>query len=254
MLKTIKISAAVILLLFAIVFFLFKGDSSRSTAETQNSEYVFLLHGLLRSSHSLNKLEKYLSNRGYRVINLDYPSTKQPIPDLAENILDAAVQQCNLAPQEKIHFVTNSMGGIVVRYYLKHFDLPQLGRVVMISPPNGGSELADFFKKSPLFKKIRGPASLQLGTDEESLPLELGPVDFELGIISGNRSFYLLNSAFIPGPDDGIVSVEHTKVEGMADFLLLPYSHPFIMQKEAVFEQVVHFLKYGNFFHQGDNQ
>lgn len=247
MLKTIKRSAAAIILLLAIFLFLFEGDSSRRTADSQNNECVILLHGLLRSSHSLEKLEKYLSDRGYRVVNLDYPSTKQPIPDLAENILDTAVRQCGQTTQEKIHFVTHSMGGIVVRYYLKHHNLPQLGRVVMLSPPNGGSELADFLKKSPLFKKAQVPAGLQLGTGAGSLPLELGPVDFELGIISGNRSFYPLNSALIPGPDDGIVSVERTKVEGMADFLLLPYSHTFIMQKEAVFEQVVHFLREGKF-------
>ena len=247
MLKTIKRSAAAIILLLAIFLFLFEGDSSRRTADSQNNECVILLHGLLRSSHSLEKLEKYLSDRGYRVVNLDYPSTKQPIPDLAENILDTAVRQCGQTTQEKIHFVTHSMGGIVVRYYLKHHNLPQLGRVVMLSPPNGGSELADFLKKSPLFKKAQVPTGLQLGTGAGSLPLELGPVDFELGIISGNRSFYPLNSALIPGPDDGIVSVERTKVEGMADFLLLPYSHTFIMQKEAVFEQVVHFLREGKF-------
>ncbi|MCJ7580609.1 MAG: alpha/beta fold hydrolase [Candidatus Aminicenantes bacterium] len=247
MIKTLKRSAAAVIILFALVLFLFKGDSRRHTADSQNNESVILLHGLFRSFHSLEKLERYLSEWGYRVINLDYPSTKQSIPDLADNILDTAVQQCCQTSQEKIHFVTHSMGGIVVRYYLKHHDLPQLGRVVMLSPPNGGSELADFLKKSPLFNKTRGPAGLQLGTGAGSLPLELGPVDFELGIISGNRSFYLLNSALIPGPDDGIVSVERTKVEGMADFLLLPYSHTFIMQKEAVFEQVVHFLREGKF-------
>ena len=124
----------------------------------------------------------------------------------------------------------------------------------MLSPPNRGSELADILRGSPLINKIRGPAGQRLGTDTQSLPLELGPVNFELGIISGNRSFYLLNSALIPGPDDGIVSVERTKVEGMADFLLLPYSHTFIMQKEAVHEQVVHFLKEGIFSHQGKEQ
>jgi len=240
------------LLLFAL--FLSDCHSSQNTAATEDEECVILLHGLARSFRSLEKLEKHLSDLGYRVINLDYPSTKYSIPNLADNILDAAVKQCEQTPVEKIHFVTHSMGGIVVRYYLKHHKLPQLGRVVMLSPPNKGSELVDFYKKGPLFKKTHGPAGLQLGTGDESLPLKLGPVDFELGVISGNRSFYPLNSALIPGLDDGIVSVERTKVEGMADFLLLPYSHPFIMQKEVVLEQVVHFLREGKFFHQGESQ
>ena len=166
---------------------------------------------------------------------------------MADSILDEAVIECGQTPYTKIHFVTHSMGGIVVRYYLKHHNLSRLGRVVMLSPPNRGTELVDFYKKGLLFQKTQGPAGLQLGTADGSLPLELGPVAFELGVIAGNRSFYPLNSALIPGPDDGIVSVQRTKVEGMTDFLLLPYSHPFIMQKEAVLEQVVHFLRQRKF-------
>ncbi|MFC2161428.1 esterase/lipase family protein [Acidobacteriota bacterium] len=252
MLKKIKRFLAAIILLFTIAFFFVECSSNLSTTDSQNRECIILLHGLSRNSRSLGKLEKHLSNLGYQVFNLDYPSVRYSIPYLAENILDAVVQQCRQTPPVKIHFVTHSMGGILVRYYLKHFDLPQLGRVVMLSPPNGGTELVDFIKKSLLFKKKYGPAGQEMGTGRGSLPLDLGPVDFELGIISGNRSFYPLNSIFIPGPDDGIVSVESTKVEGMADFLLLPYSHLFIMRKEAVLEQVVLFLKSGKFTHQGD--
>ena len=253
MLKTIK--RAVVTILFLLPLFLSQlgSQSSQSTADSQNDECVILLHGLARSSHSLEKLEKHLSNQGFRVINLDYPSTQSPIPNLADIFLDEAVTECGQIPYTKIHFVTHSMGGIVVRYYLKHHNLPRLGRVVMLSPPNRGTELVDFFKNGLLFKKTQGPAGLRLGTGDGSLPLELGPVDFELGVIAGDKSFYPLNSALIPGPDDGIVSVQRTKVEGMTDFLLLPYSHPFIMQKEDVLEQVVHFLREGKFFHQGES-
>ena len=245
---------SVVLFFFLLSFSLSLTEcqSSSRTTDPENNECVILLHGLARSFHSLEKLGKHLLEQGYQVINLDYPSTKYPIPDLAEGILDTVVKKCEQTQQKKIHFVTHSMGGIVVRYYLKHHKLPQIGRVVMLSPPNGGTELVDFHRKSLLFKKTHGPAGQQLGTGAESLPLELGPVDFELGIISGNRSFYPLNSALIPGPDDGIVSVERTKVEGMTDFILLPYSHPFIMQKNAVFEQVIQFLKSGKFSRQGN--
>ncbi len=242
-----------ILFLLPITLFLFEYQSSAHTADSQNDECVILLHGLAKSFRSLEKLEKHLSNQGFRVINLEYPSTKSPIPNLADIFLDEAVTECGQTPYAKIHFVTHSMGGIVVRYYLKHHTLPRLGRVVMLSPPNRGTELVDFFKEGLLFKKTQGPAGLQLGTGDGSLPLELGPVDFELGVIAGDRSFYPLNSALIPGPDDGIVSVQRTKVEGMTDFLLLPYSHPFIMQKETVLEQVVHFLRQGKFDHQEES-
>jgi len=242
-----------ILFLLPISLFLLESQSRGHAADSQNDECVILMHGLAKSFRSLEKLEKHLSNQGFRVINLDYPSTKSPIPDLADIFLDQAVTECRQTPYTKIHFVTHSMGGIIVRYYLKHHNLPRLGRVVMLSPPNRGTELVDFFKEGLLFKKTQGPAGLQLGTENGSLPLKLGPVDFELGIIAGNRSFYPFNSALIPGPDDGIVSVQRTKVEGMTDFLLLPYSHPFIMQKETVLEQVVHFLRQGKFNHQEES-
>jgi len=246
-------SAVLLFFLLPLILSHLGCQSSLNTTDSENGECVILLHGLARSFRSLEKMEQHLSNQGFRVINLDYPSTKSPISNLADNILDEAVTECGQTPYTKIHFVTHSMGGIVVRYYLKHHNLPRLGRVVMLSPPNRGTELVDFYKKGLLFKKTHGPAGLQLGTGDRSLPLELGPVDFELGVIAGDRSFYPLNSALIPGPDDGIISVQRTKVEGMTDFLLLPYSHPFIMQKEAVFEQVVHFLREGKFFHQEES-
>lgn len=195
------------------------------------------------------KLEKSLSNLGYSVINLDYPSTKHPIEFLADKILGDVIEQCKEAHLSKIHFVTHSMGGIIVRYYLKNHELSSLGRVVMLSPPNKGSELVDHLKDSFFFKKINGPAGQQLGTDRDSIPLSLGPVDFELGVITGNRSFNPFNSLVLPGTDDGAVSVERTKVAGMADFLVLPHSHTFIMQSEDAIEQVIYFLEHGTFRH-----
>ena len=243
-----------VLFIFLLLANLFLGcRSDHGLTNIKNGENVILLHGLARSSRSLEKLEAHLSSLGYRVFNIDYPSTHYSIAELAFNNLDKVVRECGRSPQNRVHFVTHSMGGIVVRYYLK-FNRPlNLGRVVMLCPPNQGTELVDHLKESLFFRKTFGPAAQQLGTKKESLPLELGPVDFELGIITGDRSFYPLNSALIPGPDDGIVSVDRTKVEGMDDFLLLPYSHPFILHKEAVFEQVVHFLKQGAFRHSGEH-
>jgi len=198
----------------------------------------------------MKKLEKSLSRQGYSVINLNYPSTKYPIEFLSEKILSAAVERCQKTSPPKIHFVTHSLGGIIVRYYLKHCQLPNLGRVVMLSPPNQGSELADHLKGSFIFKKIKSPAGQQLGTDKHSLTSNLGPVDFELGVIAGRRSLNLVNSIIIPGQDDGMVSVERTKVEGMKDFLVLAHSHTFIMRSKKVIEQVIHFLKHGAFRHE----
>jgi pimeloyl-ACP methyl ester carboxylesterase len=213
----------------------------------EKNDCVILLHGLARTSRSMKKLEKSLSLQGYNVINLNYPSTKHSIEFLSEEILSKAIEQCQKRFPPRIHFVTHSLGGIIVRYYLSLHELSNLGRVVMLSPPNQGSELVDRLKKSFIYRKINGPAGQQLGTDKDSLPLSLGPVNFELGVITGNRSFNLLSSMIIPGPDDGSVSVERTKVAGMKDFLVLPQSHTFIVKSKDAKEQVIYFLKHGTF-------
>jgi pimeloyl-ACP methyl ester carboxylesterase len=244
---------ATILLLLFFLFLPMVGEPFEQETASEKDDYVILLHGLARTSRSLAKLEKRLSQCGYRVINLDYPSTEHPIELLAEEYLGRTIERYQEGPRRKIHFVSHSLGGIIVRYYLKHYELSNLGRVVMMSPPNQGSEVVDYMKDTFVFKKINGPSGQQLGTDKDSVPLKLGPVDFELGVITGNRTFDPLFSMLIPGPDDGKVSVKRAKVAGMADFLVLPHSHTFIMQKEDVIEQVIHFLEHGSFRHAGHN-
>ncbi|MCK4556652.1 MAG: alpha/beta hydrolase, partial [Candidatus Aminicenantes bacterium] len=184
-----------------------------------------------------------------RVINVDYPSTEHPIEYLAENVLGEIIERFTTDSGIKIHFVTHSMGGIIVRYYLNHHNLDSLGRVVMLSPPNQGSELVDHLRDTYLYKKKNGPSGQQLGTDKESVPLSLGPVDFELGVITGSLSFNPASSMVLPGPDDGIVSVESAKIEGMTDFIVMPNSHTFIMKSKSVIKQIIHFLENGEFNH-----
>lgn len=248
-----KNSLKIVCIVF-VLFFLFALQRPEALAQSTNQEkddFVILLHGLGRSNRSMVEIEKSLSGLGYKVINVNYASTKHTIEFLADEILNDLIERYNKIPQSKIHFVTHSMGGIVVRYYLKHHKMPNLGRVVMISPPNQGSELVDHLKDSSIFKKINGPAARQLGTGEDSVPQNLGPVDFELGVIAGNRTINPLSSLILPGPDDGVVSVERTKVAGMKDFLVLPQSHTFIMQSDDVIEQVIHFLEHGAFRKEG---
>ena len=237
------------LLLFAI-FFLQGCESQSQTPVTGNSkkgEFVILLHGLARTSQSMKKLEKSLSRQGYTVLNLEYPSTRYSIEFLSNTLLDRVVKDCLKQSPLKIHFVTHSMGGIVVRYYLAYHEVSNLGRVVMLSPPNQGSKLVDYVSKNVILKKIVGPAARQLSTDERGITQKLGPVNFELGVITGNRSYNPLYSMVIPGPDDGVVSVERAKVPGMKDFLVLPHSHTFIMRSQKAVDQVIYFLEHGKF-------
>jgi hypothetical protein len=190
-------------------------------------------------------MEKALKESGYRVVNDDYPSRKDSIQALAETTIPKALERCGDAG--KVSFVTHSMGGILVRYYLSSEDLPRLARVVMLSPPNKGSEVVDKLADIPGYELINGPAGQQLGTGTLDLPRSLGPATFELGIITGNSTVNPILSLLIPGADDGKVSIENAKLEGMADFLVVEHSHPFIMSADFVICQTVHFLRYGRF-------
>ena len=174
--------------------------------------------------------------------NAGYPSRSATIETLACSTLPTAFARLTEQGVETIHVVTHSMGGIVLRCFVRDAQPVQLGRVVMLSPPNQGSEVVDALGRFSWFRWFFGPAGCQLGTGEDGLPGRLGPVDFPLGIIIGNRPAIGLTH-FFPGPNDGKVSVARAQVAGMDDFLVLPCGHALIMRKAAVQLQVLHFLR-----------
>lgn len=214
-------------------------------ANAQAAECVILLHGLARSSSSMEKLQTALVRDGYSVVNYQYPSREKNIQALAEEEMPLALAKCTSS--EKINFVTHSLGGIVLRQYLSAHVIPNLGRTVMLGPPNKGSQVVDSFKSVPGYELINGPAGMQLGTNAESIPMLLGKANFEVGIIAGTKSINLILSTVLPNPDDGKVSVENTKLEGMTDHITAPVSHPFLMKDTQVINQVLFFLKNGKF-------
>ena len=211
------------------------------------ADCVIFLHGLARTSASMEKVASFFEDSGYAVANVGYPSRSFPIEELAPLAVEAGLGECPSGAG--IHFVTHSLGGILVRYYLEENDISGLGRVVMFAPPNQGSEVVDSLHGVPGFKMLNGPAGLQLGTDENSVPLKLGPVDYEVGIIAGTETFNPILSQYLDNPDDGKVSVENTKVDGMSDFLVVPHSHPFIMKSSTAIEQALSFIETGRFVH-----
>ena len=218
-----------------------------ASAAASAKEEVILLHGLCRTSRSMVVMEKSLTRAGYKVWNINYPSRMATIGQLAETVVSRAVADCENDGATRIHFVTYSLGGILVRSYLARHAVANLGRVVMLGPPNQGSEVVDKLGGWRLFKKINGPAGSELGTDKNSTPDQIGPADFCAGIIAGNRSINWINSWLIPGRDDGKVSVERTKLAGMADWIQLPVSHPFIMRNATAIRQTIFFLRAGKF-------
>jgi triacylglycerol lipase len=206
-------------------------------------ECVILLHGLGLTEVSMSWIADSLSEQGYEVWNKGYPSTEENIQTLSRNSIEPAMRHCeNYAAT---HFVTHSLGGILVRFYLQGKDFD--GRIVMISPPNQGSEVPDVLQEIELFKSLLGPAALQLGTGESSIPNSLLPIGGQIGVITGDSTSDPWFSWLIPGPDDGKVSVESAQLEEMQDFLVVPHGHTFIMLFPGVIDQVLYFLQQGMF-------
>jgi len=207
---------------------------------------IVFLHGLGRTWLSMAWLAAQARRRGYVVINHGYRSRRHTI---AEHAKQLRILVGAIAGQGRIHFITHSLGGIVVRAMLADRSTwpERLGRVVMLSPPNQGSELVDFLAGNPIYHSVLGPSAAELGTRPESTPNRLGPAEFEVGIITGDRSFEPLSRRIFPGRTDGKVSVERARVEGMRDFRVVQRSHTLIMYGSDVAEAAFHFLEHGRF-------
>jgi pimeloyl-ACP methyl ester carboxylesterase len=194
-------------------------------------------------------MHKALEQEGYSVVSVDYPSRTGTVQDLSDIAVGRAMADCRAWGARKIHFVTHSLGGILVRSYFARHPADEVGRVVMLGPPNQGSEVVDRLGSWWFFSFINGPAGQDLGTKSEALPNRLGPPQFPVGVIAGNRSINWINSLIIPGPDDGKVSVERTKLSGMADHIVISTTHPFMMRNREVMRQSIRFLRTGSFDH-----
>ncbi|MBY5794156.1 esterase/lipase family protein [Rhizobium leguminosarum] len=213
------------------------------------NDTVLLFHGIARTKKSMAKLAGFLSGHGYRIVNIGYPSTKFSISDLIDIVrpeIDGAAKQ---AGEGRVHFVGYSMGGLIIRAFLARYRPANLGRVVMVGTPNNGSQVADFLKGWPLYRKVYGPAGQQLITDQTAMTDLFGTVDYELGIIAGNRTIDPVSSLIIGlrVPNDGKVSVESTRLDGAADHIVIPANHTFLPVNKMMWSQTLSFLKDGRF-------
>jgi len=208
---------------------------------------VVLLHGISRTARSLRAMERRLIAEGYLTANLDYPSRRSDLSDIVDGLIPA-VRTFAEGLDGPLHLVTHSMGGLVARALLTRYRPPRLGRVVMLAPPNGGSEIADLLHRWWPYRRWFGPAGGQLGTRrEERMTQLLGTIDYELGVIAGSRSINPLGSLLLPRPNDGRVSVVATQMPGLSGHIVLPTTHPGIVNNRACIEQAVTFLRDGHF-------
>lgn len=207
---------------------------------------VVLLHGIARTSRSLRKLERALQAAGFATLNLDYPSRTRPLEELVEDI-HPAIGGFGQTREGPLHFVGHSMGGLLVRAYVAKHRPKRLARVVMLGTPNGGSEVADLLRGLALYRAFYGPAGLQLVT--AAAPLAALPaLDYPVGIVAGNRFIDPISWLFIlPRPNDGRVSVQSTRLAGMADHVTIHASHTGLPSHPAAIAQTIAFLSEGRF-------
>jgi pimeloyl-ACP methyl ester carboxylesterase len=217
----------------------------RAKDDPAPGDHVVLLHGLGRSSASLLYAAGRLRRAGFATVNLGYASRRLPLEVLARSVAE------RLPPAaSRLHFFTHSMGGIVLRCLVKAQRPANLGRVVMLGPPNRGSQLATRLRGAWYYRMLMGPAGQQIGADLDSVPNTLGPVDFELGVIAGNRALDPFRF-LVAGENDGKVSLEETRVEGMSDWLCIPRGHALLMFDRQAIDQAAHFFRHGRFARTG---
>ena len=219
--------------------------AQRSSLDHQDG--VILLHGISRTALSFRKMQAALEAAGFATLNIDYPSRRHALEALAEHI-HPAVALFSAESEGQLHFVGHSMGGLLARVYISKYRPERLGRVVMLGTPNGGSEIADRLKNVALYRAWFGPAGAQLVTRRDAATSALfPPVDYPVGIIAGNRSIDPTSSLLLPKPHDGRVSVENTKLDGMADHTVIGASHPWLPGNRVAIAQTIAFLRDGRF-------
>lgn len=217
-----------------------KSDKSR--------EKVIVLHGIFRSCHHMRKVTKFFREHGYDTDCIKYPSTKFTIMELVEYVHSKILEKTEGKDFKKIHFIGYSLGGVITRLLLSKYKLKNLGRVVLLAPPNKGSEVASFLKNFWPYKLLWGPAGQELELGLPTVKKHLKKTSAEIGVIAGNYSIDMISSIWlIKGEDDGKVSVESTKFNGMSDHIILPVSHTFFPLHKSIHEQTLAFIENGKF-------
>ncbi|MDB5347603.1 MAG: alpha/beta hydrolase [Schlesneria sp.] len=214
----------------------------RDNLPPMTGRVVILIHGILRSSKCMTSMASAATAAGYQPILFDYPSTQVSIPTAAE-FLHSTIE--SLEGIEEIHIVSHSMGGLVTRaYFAEHTD-PRIKRIVMVGTPNHGAELADLLHQNYLVRAASGPGGRQLVTNRQGLIPSLPTPPCDFAVIAGARGNTAGWNPFIPGDDDGTVTVASTRLAGAVDFSTVKATHTLMLGNQDVIQQTIHFLREG---------
>ncbi len=235
------------LLILSLCFIQFPFAKSHELPGARPDDCVILLHGLARTSASMWWLKRQLKQNNYAVVNTGYYSMANSISEAAKTVIPQAVSQCRKQEANELHFVTHSMGGILIRSYLQTHQINRLKSIVMLAPPNKGSEIVDRLLPTETYEKLAFQSFKQLSARSDSYVNSLQPIDAEIGIIAGFDSYNPRFSKWLPGLDDGKVSVESACLPEMKSMLLISANHTSMTFNKDVKQQVVHFLQQGAF-------
>lgn len=214
---------------------------------------VIVMHGLAGSRRLMRPLSNYLRDEGgYAVLNLGYASTKGTIQELTLG-LESVLR--NLCGVEEVSFVCHSMSNLMVRHLLyrmhRQANPPPVAirRMVMISPPNHGAELADSLGQRCIFQLTLGEVVNQLALEKgwPCLRSQLEVPCFEFGIIAGGKCDEDGYLKAIPGDDDGIVALHSHYLPGASDFTQIGGLHQIMPLYRDTKEATLTFLKLGHF-------
>lgn len=204
---------------------------------------MVLLHGLWRGWRAMEPLARALGREGFSTLNLPYPSTRLPIPTLVGRIKSEIT---TAFPEQPVHFVTHSLGGILIRALLAEESSVLPGRIVMLAPPNGGSEIVDWSARHPLVRRLLGPAGRSLGSRGFASQLPDLPPDADVAVIMGDRCSLPLFARLLEDRNDGIVSASKGRIAGLKEFAVIHADHTFIQMHPDAVRLTTGFLKTGN--------
>ena len=238
----------IILAMVSIILTLQPGPGLRAQKTTNGKSIVHLLHGLGRSKTAMWLLADRLEDAGFTVHRVDYSSLTQSQQEIQQEIA-AQISAADSGHFASVHFVGHSLGGLLIRAYLEKYRVPNLGRVVLLGTPNKGTPLVDHYRDS-WWMQLLGPTTLSLGTDKNSFPNSIADPYYPVGVIAGVAET-IDNEDILPGQDDGLVPLESTKLDGMADMIVIESNHSMMRYDEDVAQQTLSFLRHGKFLRKG---
>lgn len=209
---------------------------------------VILLHGLGEGRDSMAPLAKHLRTAlDATVLTFGYASVKADI-DAHGRALDAVVS--HLPHAETLSFVGHSLGNLVVRRWMALAaarDLARTRRMVMLGPPNQGSDLARMAARIWGLASLAEGASRDLVVDWPRVAPSLAVPTCDFGIVAGGRGDDAGYSLLLEGDDDAVVRVAETRLPGASDFVVVPVHHAAMMRDAAVQRATAEFLQTGRF-------